>query len=187
MERRQPLRPMSAKRAAELAANGVRPWSTLNSGPGLSRNAGLDRKQTPKKRPADTGPTAETVALLFDRDRGCCARCGDPISGERGRDWSVQHRRARGAGGTVRPDTNEPQNLILLCGSATSPGGCHLAVESSKKAARPHGWAIWLNEDPAEVPVNHAVHGWVLLTDDGSISVFSSTNDFTPTTQEVTA
>ncbi|MCX5066597.1 hypothetical protein OOJ91_11985 [Micromonospora lupini] len=168
--RSAPLNQVSKKKLAALAAAGERlPFSTLVNRPAPSGTSG-DRDRKPAARfakPADTDPTIETVQVVAERDQGRCVRCGKHLSGERGLDWSVQHRRARGSGGTSRPDTNEPQNLILLCGSATSPGGCHLAVESSKRAARPHGWAIWLPEDPARVPVDHYLHGRVWLDADG--------------------
>lgn len=75
-------------------------------------------------------------------------------------------------GGTVRPDTNEPQNLLLLCGSATSPNGCHSHVESFRAEAYDLGFLVRQAQDPAETPINHAVHGWVLLCPDGSTSTF---------------
>ncbi|MER7331611.1 MULTISPECIES: hypothetical protein [unclassified Micromonospora] len=174
---------MGDKRRAELAAAGnTSPYSTFtNTGSGLSRTAAeRDRKPAPKQ-PRNTGPSAETVTLLFRRDQGRCARCGDPIRGERGRDWSVQHRRAR-QGRDLRPDTNQPPNLVLLDGSATT--GCHGHVESRRAEARVNGWAIRQTDNPAEVPVNHAVHGWVLLTPDGDIQTYSPNHT---NQQEVTA
>ncbi|QKW15327.1 HNH endonuclease [Verrucosispora sp. NA02020] len=178
LKRRAGLRPFSPKRLAALAEQGIRPWSTLNStGAGLSRAAGKDAKPTPRLR--DTGPDKGTVATVVARDFGRCARCGGPVSGQRGVDYSVHHRRARAMGGTVRPDTNEPQNLLLLCGSATSPDGCHHRVESSRAEAYELGFLVRQAQDPAEVPVLHAVHGRVLLADDGTVSSLS------PTTEEV--
>lgn len=177
MNRASGLAPMSAKRRAALVeAGNPQPFSTLTVRSTLARTAGisptvgLDRKPTGKPaRPADTGPTPVTVALVCERDRGCCVRCGLRLRGERGLDWSVQHRRARGSGGTRRPDTNQAHNLILLCGSATSPGGCHLWVESHRTDAdRERGWAIRLNDDPAALLVDHHLHGRVWLTPDGS-------------------
>ncbi|MFG2046184.1 HNH endonuclease [Micromonospora sp. NPDC048935] len=175
MERRTRLSRMSARRRQELAEQGNRnPFSTIT-------NAALTPSQPAagkvKPRSTDTGPNRGTVATVVARDFGRCARCGDPVSGERGRDWSVQHRRARAMGGTSRSDANEPQNLILLCGSATT--SCHLHVESHREEARANGWAIRLSDDPAEVPVNHAVHGWVLLNDVGTFTTYSPNHDHT--------
>ncbi|WP_431728640.1 hypothetical protein [Verrucosispora sp. TAA-831] len=129
----------SAKRAAADAAAGVVRTSTLNRGTGLrqagrlNRSGQLSRTSVTVSRPVDTGPDAATVAVVVDRDQGCCVRCGRyVVHGVRGRAWSVQHRRARQCRDR-RPDTNTPPNLIVLCGSATT--GCHGWVESRRAAA----------------------------------------------------
>lgn len=113
-----------------------------------------------------TGPDLETVMTVLDRDGYRCVRCGVPIQGERGRDWSMQHRRPRGMGGTDRGDANSPANLVALCGSGTT--GCHGHVESRRAEAYVHGWLVSLHVDPANVPVL-VDHGsrWVYLTDSG--------------------
>jgi hypothetical protein len=82
-------------------------------------------------------------------------------------DWSIQHRRARGRGGTRRPDANSPQNLIALCGSAA---GCNGHVESEREEARANGWAIRNSEDPLLKPVVHALYGYVFLTADAQVA-----------------
>lgn len=115
----------------------------------------------------DTGFSKAVSAAIMLRDGGC-VRCGGACHGERGRDFSLQHRRARGMGGSRRQDTNEPQNGIVLCGSATSAGGCHQWVESNRLAARDHGWAIWQSEDPLTVIVDHRQLGMVFLHSNGS-------------------
>lgn len=119
----------------------------------------------------DTGPSQVTVLQVLRRDGYSCVRCGRDATGERGRDWSVQHRRPRGMGGSRRNDTNSPQNLIVLCGSATSPGGCHEAVESHRAEAIANGWLLWQTQDPAAEPVLVAHSSrWVWLTEDGRYS-----------------
>lgn len=155
----KPLAQMSAKRRAQLAADGVPPVSTL-------ARPREPKMAAPKaaRRPTDTGPDRLTVDAVLERDGWSCVRCGRGCCGERGRDWSVQHRRARGAGGTSRTDANLPQNLILLCGSATT--GCHGHVESNRAEAKSNGWAVNSNADPLTVPVRHGLYGWVLLTAD---------------------
>ena len=176
LERKQPLSRMSQKRRDERAAAGdSRPFSTLPAAPinraGGGRMAALDRKP-----PKNTGPDAATVALVFARDDSRCARCGQAITGIRGLDWSVQHRRARGAGGTRREDTNSPAALILLCGSGTTL--CHGHVERFRVEAREFGWAVRQSDDPAVMPVLHAVHGgWVLLSPAGQVTAHSPNHD----------
>lgn len=166
LERRTPLAQRSAKRQQRDAEQGnPTHWSTLTNRAVVGRGS-VPRPAAPApRRTRDTGPTAETVAVVWERDAGRCVRCGGVLTGTRGVGWSVQHRRARGAGGTRRPDTNQPQALILLCGSATT--GCHLHVESFRAEARRFGWAIRQTDNPATMPVLHALHGWVLLDDAG--------------------
>jgi hypothetical protein len=115
----------------------------------------------------DTGPTGETVMALFKRDEGRCALCGEPIRGNRGWDWSCHHRTGRKRGGTLRRWINLPGNLVLLCGSGTV--GCHFRVESNGLWARDNGFKVREGQHlPSAVPINHAVHGRVLLADDGT-------------------
>lgn len=115
----------------------------------------------------NTGPDFATVMAVLDRDAYRCIRCGTPIEGERGRAWSLHHRRARGMGGTRRTDTNSPANLIPLCGSGTS--GCHGYVEANRGEALTRGWLVTQLLNPAEVPVL-VDHGsrWVYLSDEGT-------------------
>lgn len=114
-----------------------------------------------------TGPDRATVMLVLNRDGYRCIRCSVPIEGERGSDWSLQHRRPRGLGGTRRLDANSPSNLISLCGSATT--GCHGHVESYRAEAYTAGWLVSIHADPANVPVL-VDHGsrWVYLDSEGS-------------------
>ena len=111
--------------------------------------------------------TKATLHMVFARDEGCCARCGKPITGERGRDWSVHHRTPRARGGTKRPWIDAPANLIMLDGSGTT--GCHGWVESHRDHALADGLLLRSNGRAlaTEIPIRHAIHGLVLLTDDG--------------------
>jgi 5-methylcytosine-specific restriction protein A len=123
------------------------------------RTAGLTK--APRRR--QTGPTYTIRMLVVERDQRACACCGKTIgSGQ----WSMQHRLARGAGGTSNPLINAPSNLITLCGSATSPG-CHLTAESREAGSHDAGFWLHHGQDPATVPVRHALHGWVLLDNHG--------------------
>jgi hypothetical protein len=123
------------------------------------------------RRPARyTGPDVATVQALWRRDDGRCGWCGHPIDPYtvRGLDWSVQHRRPRRRDG-VRPDTNLPSNLELLHGSGTT--GCHGQVENRDRAhAIRTGHLLHADDVPSRRPIEHAVHGWCYLTDDGTTS-----------------
>jgi len=114
-----------------------------------------------------TGPAPETVALVWERDSGRCAACAGLCTGERGFDWSVQHRLRRGGGGTRRGWVNLPGNLVLLHGHGSSL--CHGDVEGNPAWARERGYRVDDGQTrPADTPIDHAVHGRVLLADDGT-------------------
>lgn len=116
-----------------------------------------------------TGPTAEVVQLVWERDYGCCAFCGLRVLGTRGLDYSVHHRMARKAGSSRRPFINLPGNLVLLHGSGYF--GCHFRVERDGLQSCDSGFKVregrWL---PSEVLIDHAIHGPVYLLDDGTAS-----------------
>ena len=117
-----------------------------------------------------SAPTKQTLHLVFTRDEGCCARCGAPISGVRGRDWSLHHRRPRGSGGSSLAWVNLPGNLIILCGSGVT--GCHGYVESYRETAVARGFLVSMNgwAVSSQVLVDHVIHGKVFLLDDGTVS-----------------
>lgn len=99
----------------------------------------------------NTGPTPEVRELVMERDGYRCVKCGLPVSGEPGRDYSLQHRVPRGMGGSRDPRLNLPSNLILLHGSGVT--GCHGNVESNRTAALAYGYLVPRHADPADVPV----------------------------------
>lgn len=102
--------------------------------------------------------------LIIEREAYNCAACGRSVLSTR---YSIQHRRARGLGGSRQLSTVQASNGLLVCGSATSPGGCHLAIESHPAWALSKGYRVGQNADPATVPVWVARQGWVYLTPDG--------------------
>jgi len=67
-----------------------------------------------------TGPNNMTVEAILERAGYSCEACGNQVGDRRGEDWSVQHRRPRGMGGTRWQGINKPSNLMILCGSATT-------------------------------------------------------------------
>lgn len=101
-----------------------------------------------------TGPDQRIRELVAERDGWSCVRCAQPVGGEPGTGYSLQHRIPRGMGGSRDARLNMPANLILLCGSATT--GCHGAVESDRAAAREAGYLVWRSQDPTQVPVTVA-------------------------------
>lgn len=127
------------------------------------------KRSAMKRTKRNTGPDAATVEVVLERDAHKCRWCGFGISGERGRDWSLQHRRPRRMGGDPRPDTNSPANLVTVHGSGTT--GCHGHIETHRAEAIHHGFLLYADDVPAERPI--LVDGesrWLYLTDDGQES-----------------
>lgn len=110
--------------------------------------------------------------MVWVRDKGRCAMCGEWVRGHRGLDWSVGHRRPRRSGGDPRPETNGTGNLVLLHGSGTT--GCHGGVERNRTASMELGLLLSAMQVPASVPIEHAVHGRVLLDDEGGVTPCAS-------------
>jgi hypothetical protein len=103
--------------------------------------------------------------MIWEREQHHCAACGRLLAST---DWhSLQHRRARGMGGTRRVESAQATNGLLVCGSATSRGGCHLAIESHPAWALSKGYRVGQTRDPATIPVWIHNTGWMYLTVEG--------------------
>lgn len=90
-----------------------------------------------------------------ERDKGLCLGCG-----RQGVD--VQHRAARGMGGTSRPEINHGlANMACLCRS------CHFKCEARDSEMARRGLWLFSWEDPATVPVILFDGRTVLLNPDG--------------------
>lgn len=122
----------------------------LENGKPMKRAAELPRSVRKRRPVRDTGPSVAVRRLVRERWGTRCAACGISVIG---RPWSIQHRSARGMGGTSDPAVNRPSNLVLLCGSATSPGGCHLLCEQRDPDMHGRGFWLWSWEDPRAIPV----------------------------------
>lgn len=115
-----------------------------------------------------SGPTKRVRDLVWDRDGGACAWCGGGVSPG----WhSLQHRRARGMGGTRRRDANSAVNLVLVHGSGTT--GCHGWIEAHPREAERRGFRLRQFADPEVVPVLYAGGVWVRLGASGGWSAVS--------------
>lgn len=97
-----------------------------------------------------TGPDKLTVEALYLRCEGLCEGCGEELWPERGPglyDHQIAHRRARGAGGTRRPETNDIQSLMVL------NRDCHAITESKRVWSVDNGFLVPQSGMPAAKPV----------------------------------
>lgn len=109
----------------------------------------------------------KTRTLIYQRDGMRCFRCGRTLANG---GYSIQHRRARGMGGTSDASVHSPANLILLCGSGTTE--CHGQVEGREADDNVNGYWLRAGQSPESTPVRHAWLGSVLLGEDGSITPY---------------
>lgn len=94
--------------------------------------------------------SAKTREQIIERDGGRCQWKGCPIGPDTA--YSIQHRRARGQGGSKDLATSRASNGVLMCGTGTT--GCHGYVESHRTEARERGFNVSLHEKaPASVPI----------------------------------
>ena len=109
----------------------------------------------PARTRRDTGPTPAQKRLVVDRSGSRCEICNLALF-DADLGWlaphSFHHRQPRGMGGS-KSEANTPDRLLLLCGHATTPGGCHTLVESQRALAYANGWLVKHPTDPATVPV----------------------------------
>lgn len=150
--KRTPLALMSDKRRAVLAQQGNHyPTSTLAS-----------RMPVKSRKRSGYGPDAATVDAVLERDSYSCVVCAAALYGIRSIDYSIHHRQLRSQGGD-----NRLSNLVAVCGHGTA--GCHGDIHASPAKAREAGWIVSCCDNPAAVLMAHALHGFVLLADDGRI------------------
>lgn len=97
-------------------------------------------------------PDAEQ-AIVDERDRGQCVRCG-------GMGGARHHRRRRREHDA---HTHEPCNVITLCTV------CHAWVHANSRVSLDGGWRLkpWVT-DPHRQPIKHHQYGWVRLQCDGT-------------------
>lgn len=132
--------------------------TSLESGKGRRKSELVAR--APKPAPKDTGPTRAVRHTVKARAAMRCERCGVSVAAAR---YEVHHRQPRQMGGTSRPETNLPSNLLLLCAPR-----CHSEVESSRQISYERGWLVRAAHNPATAPVFIAGRGWTYLRADGT-------------------
>lgn len=106
-------------------------------------------------------PTAR--AAILEAAGWACVGCGH---GGNGATLNMQHRRARGMGGSADTSLGEAPNGVALCGSGTT--GCHGWAEAHPVQAELLGWRLGPGQDPVGSPWWHRSYGWVAwMLDDG--------------------
>ena len=108
-----------------------------------------------------TGPTPDVVDAVYERAGHSCEICTVAVGDRRGLDHHLHHRRPRALGGSKRPDTNLPSNLLLLCPA------CHRDVESHRALAQSMGWLVPQIGVPSAVAVLIQRDRWTYLTASG--------------------
>lgn len=95
--------------------------------------------------------------LVKARDRWRCARCRKFLN-EGG---ECHHRRSKSVRDAV---THSPCNLIYLCGAD------HRWVHANPLLAKAEGFIVSRHSDPRKEPLQHALWGLVLLTEQGKFT-----------------
>lgn len=108
-------------------------------------------RRVPARSAQDAGPSARVRRLVFARAFGFCESCGVSVIG---RPYSIRPRVEQGTDGISRTEAGSMWNLTLLCGSVTSPGGCHLLCEQRDQDMYERG--MWLHswQSPRLVPLS---------------------------------
>lgn len=124
-----------------------------------ARKSTLEPSAKPRKRQRYTGPAKVVRDALKKRANYLCEYCGARPGAE------AHHRQGRKMGGTRRKRINRLSNLVLLCvpdhEAITNTRGHRAALERA-------GWLVREGLlEPADVPVEHARLGRVLLLDNG--------------------
>lgn len=118
----------------------------------------IARQMLPKQQPRRSKPKnpgeARTRELVKARCGGRCELCG------LARMESVHHRRNRSQGGVW-----SASNCVGVCGDGTRK--CHGWVGANPAAAHAIGFHLEHGEAPESTPITSAVHGRVLLDNDG--------------------
>jgi hypothetical protein len=135
-------------------------------------------RRVPRRSSQNPWPSTRVRRLVFARAFGFCESCGISVIG---RPYSIAPRVGPGAAVAFRPEANAVWNLILLCGSAASPGGCHLLCEQRDQDMHDRGMWLRAGENPRLVPLwlvnpeGPRIRAW--LNDEGTYDVEAPVGD----------
>ena len=85
-----------------------------------------------------------------DAGEACCEACGCWLGRACG---EIQHRKARGMGGTSLGVTDSIVNGVLLCGSGALRTGCHGKCENRDRRMQARGFWLESGQDPVTEPI----------------------------------
>lgn len=116
--------------------------------------------------------TKLTRMSVINRDESICMWCGHQLNPAREFEYSLQHRRARAAGGSSKWFIDLAANLVLVHGTGTT--GCHGYIEKNRLEAAARGFNIAQSTDdenrlPANYPIQVNVYGvlrWEMRDDE---------------------
>lgn len=124
----------------------------------------MKAKKSKRQRAAEAEKRSNRP-ILWERCKGFCECCGTPVT-ETGWEWS--HRRQNGAGGSAAYNQRVTNGLV-----SCSPFACNYLISADadmQQKARENGWIVHRGADPAAMPVNLFLHGWVFLNEDGTVT-----------------
>jgi len=111
----------------------------------LRIGARLRRADPGHARPRDTGPSRRTRGLVLARDSWRCVCCGRSVIGQA---HDLQHRDARGMGGTSNPLANSAANLLTMLRDHHRRVESRIDPEDNAK-----GYWLRMGESPLLTPV----------------------------------
>lgn len=103
-----------------------------------------------------TGFPKRVRDVIRERSEGVCEVCGQTPAVQQ------HHRRPRAAGGTSRPESNQPSNGLDVCVR------CHHQIESHRTDALTMGWLVRQTDSPTLRRVLRRGE-WVWLDDHGGV------------------
>ena len=137
----------------------------------LVRDIDSGQPRKPRKHTGFSRPVKMAVRVRAgngDIEQACCEACGIWLGRYGG---EIQHRKARGMGGTSLGLIDSIVNAVLLCGSGAMRTGCHgLCEDRDKDGQDMNERGFWLKsgQDPVTESIRHGSRGKVYLLLNGT-------------------
>lgn len=134
----------------------------------LVRDIGSGQPRKPRKHTGFSRPVKMAVRVRAgngDAEQACCESCGIWLGRYGG---EIQHRKARGMGGTLLGLIDSIVNASLLCGSGAMRTGCHGLCEDRDEGMNGRGFWLKSGQDPVTESIRHGSRGKVYLLLNGT-------------------